>query len=54
MEYVPIPSLSLGSHVRQAVLCALSTVLVATPTNYLSDMQEALAEAMLWVQGTTH
>jgi telomere length regulation protein len=40
-----------SSFVRQAVLCALNMAVVATPTNYLlTDMHEALAETMLWVQ----
>ena len=40
------------SYVRQAVLCALSTVAVATPTNYLlTEMEGALSEALQWAQG---
>ena len=58
-RYTPIPLFSdctvflfLASFVRQCVLCALNMAVVATPTNYLlSDMSEALLEAMLWVQG---
>jgi telomere length regulation protein len=40
-----------SSNVRQAVLCAVSMVIVATPPNFLlSDMHEVIAEATLWVQ----
>jgi hypothetical protein len=50
--YVFLYPLLWFSFVRQAVLCALNMAVVATPTNYLlTDMHEALAETMLWVQG---
>lgn len=40
------------SYVRQAVLCALSTVAVATPTScLLTEMEGALSEAVQWAQG---
>ena len=41
-----------GSYVRQAILSALCTVVLTTPTHSLmNEVNEAIVEALQWVEG---